>query len=87
MFGPKHEVYIAMELTKMHERHYRDEVRRIFAKLEEEYEGSRIKGEITIVVGPVPKEEPEFDPEEEIKDFNNFNDLILKKMNKKDNMP
>ena len=29
IFGESHEVYIGVELTKMHERHYRDTVARV----------------------------------------------------------
>jgi 16S rRNA C1402 (ribose-2'-O) methylase RsmI len=52
IFGPSHEVYIGVELTKLHERHYRDTVSRVRAQIEEESEGSRFKGEVTIVIAP-----------------------------------
>ena len=29
VFGPKHEVFIGVELTKLHERHFRDQVSRV----------------------------------------------------------
>lgn len=52
IFGPKQEVYIGVELTKMHERHYRDTVTRVREQIGNESEGSRFKGEVTLVIAP-----------------------------------
>lgn len=52
IFGPKHLVYVGIELTKRHEQHLRDTVERMMDHLQETYEGKRIKGEITIVISP-----------------------------------
>lgn len=52
VFGPKHEVFVGVELTKYHERHYRDQVVRVKEQIESEAEGSRFKGEITLVIAP-----------------------------------
>ena len=41
-----------MELTKKHETHYRGKVSDLFEELEQKWEGSRVKGEVTIVIGP-----------------------------------
>jgi 16S rRNA C1402 (ribose-2'-O) methylase RsmI len=43
---------VAVELTKFHERHYRDQVVRVREQIEQESEGSRFKGEITLVIAP-----------------------------------
>ena len=59
IFGANHEVYIGVELTKMHERHYRDTVIKVRQQIEEESEGSRFKGEVTIVVAPFESVESE----------------------------
>jgi 16S rRNA C1402 (ribose-2'-O) methylase RsmI len=63
-FGEKHEVYVGMELTKFHEKHYRDEVKRLREKIEEEFEGRRVKGEISIVVSPYNELEGQHDVDE-----------------------
>jgi 16S rRNA C1402 (ribose-2'-O) methylase RsmI len=52
IFGPRHEVYVGVELTKLHERHYRDTVQRVREQIELESEGTRFKGEITLVISP-----------------------------------
>ena len=52
IFGEKHEVYIGVELTKMHERHFRDTVKRVREQIELESEGSRFKGEVTLIIAP-----------------------------------
>lgn len=52
IFGPKHEVFIGVELTKFHERHFRDQVGRVREQIETESEGSRFKGEITLIISP-----------------------------------
>ena len=52
VFGPQHEVFLGVELTKMHERHIRDEVHRVRQQVEEETEGSRFKGEVTLIIAP-----------------------------------
>ena len=52
IFGANHEVYIGVELTKMHERHYRDTVSRVREAIENESEGSRFKGEVTLIIAP-----------------------------------
>ena len=60
VFGPDHQIYIGLELTKRHEQHLRDTVQRLREQLEEEYEGSKLKGEITIVIPPA-KEDAEYE--------------------------
>ena len=50
IFGPKHLVYVGFELTKRHEQHLRDGVYRVRSHLEESMEGSRLKGEVTLVI-------------------------------------
>ena len=52
VFGPKHMVYVGIELTKKHEQHIRDTVERVIEQLEEAIDGSRIKGEVTLVLAP-----------------------------------
>ena len=43
---------MGVELTKLHERHYRDTVSRVREIIESESEGSRFKGEVTLVIAP-----------------------------------
>ena len=50
IFGPRHLVYVGLELTKRHEQHLRDGVQRVRSQLEELIEGSRLKGEVTLVI-------------------------------------
>jgi len=52
VFGPKHMVYVGIELTKKHEQHLRDSVERMMDNLEEQYDGKRIKGEVTLIISP-----------------------------------
>lgn len=52
IFGPTHPVYVAIELTKKHEQHMRDTVERLRAHIEEITEGQRLKGEVTLIIGP-----------------------------------
>mmetsp|Transcript_45563 Transcript_45563/g.33311 ORF Transcript_45563/g.33311 Transcript_45563/m.33311 type:complete len:94 (-) Transcript_45563:277-558(-) len=59
VFGAEHEVYIGMELTKLHERHFRDTIERLKENIEHEFEGRRLKGEVTMVVAPFRAEEEE----------------------------
>ena len=47
-----------MELTKLHETHYRGEVSKLRAQLEEQAEGKKLKGEVTLVIAP-PVEDDE----------------------------
>ena len=50
VFGADHMVYIGLELTKRHEQHLRDTVSRLRDQLQEQIEGSKLKGEITLVI-------------------------------------
>lgn len=52
VFGENHEVFIGVELTKFHEKHYKDTVNRLRQQIELEYEGTRLKGEITLIISP-----------------------------------
>ena len=61
VFGENQEVYIGMELTKMHERHFRDTVTKVLSQLEEEAEGSRLRGEVTLVIAPFEEADTEAD--------------------------
>ena len=79
IFGPRHQVYLAFELTKKHEEHYRDTIERLIEHFEEVTEAQRLKGEITMVLAPFVDAE-----EEERKDilrgqhFNPARDSIMK---------
>jgi len=57
VFGPKHMVFVGFELTKRHEQHFRDTVERVRASLEESAEGTRLKGEVTLVIAPWQQDE------------------------------
>ena len=59
VFGPDHQVYIGMELTKRNEAHYRDTVSRVREHLEQVSEGTRLKGEVTMVLAPWRREDEE----------------------------
>ena len=58
-YNERHQVFIALELTKMNETHYRGEVSKVRSEIEAKIEGSRLKGEVTIVVAPGADEELE----------------------------
>ena len=65
VFGKEHEVYVALELTKKNESHFRDAVGKLIEHFEAVTEGSRLKGEATIVIGPYANEKTDtkdFDP-------------------------
>lgn len=57
IFGPRHLIFVGFELTKRHEQHFRDGVQRVRSQLEESSEGSRLKGEITLVISPWKEDE------------------------------
>ena len=57
VFGPKHMVFVGLELTKKHEQTLRDRVERVRQQIEEQSEGSRIKGEVTIVIAPFEEDD------------------------------
>ena len=57
VFGQKHKVYVGLELTKRHEKHLKDTVERVIESLTEQLEGSRLKGEVTMVLGPWQEDE------------------------------
>ena len=57
VFGDSQQVYLAIELTKRYETHFRGEVYQVIEEIQKKYEGSRIKGEVTLVVGPHSNEE------------------------------
>ena len=50
---------MALELTKMNETHYRGEVSKVREEIEAKIEGSRLKGEVTIVIAASQNEELE----------------------------
>lgn len=60
VYGPKHLIYLAIEMTKLHERALRGTVRSIYEKLDRDEDeedsgdgkGPLVKGEMTIVVAP-----------------------------------
>jgi 16S rRNA (cytidine1402-2'-O)-methyltransferase len=54
IFGPKHEIFIARELTKIYETIYKDEVMAIIERLESHPEEQ--KGEFVIILSPPIKE-------------------------------
>ena len=57
VFGELHPVFVAKEMTKMFEQHFRGTCREVLqAMLEEEKGKGGIRGEITVVVAPVVRE-------------------------------
>ena len=58
-FGGRHEVFVGFELTKKFESHYRGSVDSVMEELAQKYEGSRLKGEVTMVIAPGTSEELE----------------------------
>ena len=50
---------MALELTKMNEAHYRGDVKKVREEIEAKIEGSRLKGEVTIVIASGKSEELE----------------------------
>lgn len=52
IFGEKQQVFVAFELTKLHQNTIRSPVREVFERLRTTEDISRIKGEITIVIPP-----------------------------------
>ena len=77
IFGSEHKMYVGLELTKRHERHLRDSVCRIRETLELESEGSKIKGEITMVIPP-SKEDQEYESILKSQSFNPNKDSIVR---------
>ena len=59
IFGPSHQVFVAFELTKKFETHYRGRIERIIEDLSIKSEGSRLKGEVTVVLAPGSSEDLE----------------------------
>jgi len=59
IFGPTHQVYVGMELTKRFEQHICDTVIRVRQHLEQAFEGKRVKGEVTMIIAPWVDEEME----------------------------
>ena len=57
IFGPNHQVFVAFELTKKFETHYRGRLESIIADLGTKSEGSRLKGEVTMVLAPGSSED------------------------------
>lgn len=53
-FGSHQQVYIGIELTKMHERHLRGEVATLFEELNsmEDYKSASVLGEVTLIIPP-----------------------------------
>ena len=52
VMGPKQQVFIALELTKKFESSYRGTVADVLGELEEKLEGTKLKGEVTLVIAP-----------------------------------
>lgn len=52
VMGPGQKVFIAVELTKKFETHYRGRVEDVRRELEEKFEGSKLKGEVTLILAP-----------------------------------
>ena len=59
VFGDRHQVFVAFELTKKFETHYRGSLEQIMEQLMLKTEDSRLKGEITMVLAPGVSEEAE----------------------------
>ena len=77
ILGADQQIYIGLELTKRHEQHLRDSVSRLREQLEQEYEGQKIKGEITIVLPPT-KEDQEFESILKSQKFNPNKDSLVR---------
>lgn len=57
VFGDLHPVFVAQELTKIHEQHFRGTCKEVLEKfIKEERSKGKIYGELTMVVAPVVKE-------------------------------
>ena len=69
MFGQDQMVYVGLELTKKNEAHYCDTVTRLLEHFQEISEGTKLKGEATIVIGPSID-----DSKEDMKDFDVLRD-------------
>lgn len=52
IMGPEHVVFLGVELTKMHETHFRGQVGKVLEEIMELTESARLKGELTLVVAP-----------------------------------
>lgn len=52
IYGENHEVFVGLELTKMHESHHRGPVGKVLSLLREQSETQRLKGEVTLVIAP-----------------------------------
>jgi len=52
VMSPEQQVFVALELTKMHETHYRGKIADVMEQITLEHDDRRIKGEVTIVIGP-----------------------------------
>ena len=57
VFGDRHEVFVAFELTKKFETHYRGSLQKVMDQLMRNSEDKRLKGEITMVIAPGTSEE------------------------------
>jgi 16S rRNA C1402 (ribose-2'-O) methylase RsmI len=55
--GEKQQVFIGVELTKKFETHYRGPVGEVLKDLEDKVEGSKMKGEVTLVIAPCEDQE------------------------------
>jgi len=56
IFGDKQQIFIGMELTKMHETLLRGTISEVYEKLSKEERHREIKGEITMVIAPYTPE-------------------------------
>lgn len=52
ILGSEHEVFVGIELTKLHETHYRGPVGKVLEQIQEQTEGSKLKGEVTLLLAP-----------------------------------
>ena len=59
VFGDGHKVFVAFELTKKFETHYRGTIESVMDEIAARSEGSRLKGEVTMVMAPGTSEELE----------------------------
>lgn len=59
VYGERHRVFVAFELTKRFETHYVGTIKSVIEELLEKTEGSRLKGEVTMVLAPGSSEELE----------------------------
>jgi len=85
IYGKDHKIHLGIELTKMHERHMRGTVDKIFEELAKE--GMVAKGEITLVIGGLASEKglnTELDNDEVIINAEELGRILNKSVSMKD---